>query len=76
MNDRMDQAISFVREKNGDKVLVFMNLSKDHALVQFDTSFDISVYTNLFTGKLQSVNGTLILDMQPWEYLILYHTSS
>lgn len=76
MNDRMDQAISFVREKNGDKVLVFMNLSKDHALVQFDTSFDISVYTNLFTGKLQSINGTLILDMQPWEYLILHHISS
>lgn len=74
MNDRMEQVISFVREKNGDKVLVFINLSKDHVLAQFDTSFDISVYTNLFTGKLQSITGTLILDMQPWEFLVLHHT--
>ncbi|KQS92423.1 alpha-amylase family glycosyl hydrolase [Chryseobacterium sp. Leaf394] len=75
MNDRMDQVMSFVREKNGDKVLVFINLSKNPVIAQFDTSFDISVYTNLFEGKLQSITGTLILDMQPWEYVVLYHTN-
>lgn len=75
MNDRMDQVMSFVREKNGDKVLVFINFSKNPVIAQFDTSFDISVYTNLFEGKLQSITGTLILDMQPWEYVVLYHTN-
>jgi len=72
INDRMDQVISFVREKEGDKVLAFMNLSDDPALVQLDTSFDTGMYTNLFTGKQQQVPETMILNMNPWEYLILH----
>lgn len=72
VNDRMDQVISVVREKDGDKVLAFMNLSDDPARAQFDTSFDTGTYTNLFTGKEQKVPGTLILDMVPWEYVILH----
>lgn len=72
INDRMDQVISLVREKEGDKVLAFMNLSDDPALVQLDTSFDTGMYTNLFTGKQQQVPETMILNMNPWEYLILH----
>jgi cyclomaltodextrinase / maltogenic alpha-amylase / neopullulanase len=72
INDKMDQVISFVREKEGDKVLTFMNLSDDPALVQLDTSFDTGIYTNLFTGKQQQVSETMILNMNPWEYLILH----
>lgn len=73
VNDRMDQVISVVREKDGDKVLAFINLSDDPARVQFDTSFDTGTYTNLFTGKEQKVPDTMILDMIPWEYVILHH---
>lgn len=72
VNDRMDQVISVVREKDGDKVLAFMNLSDDPARAQFDTSFDTGTYTNLFTGKEQKVPETMILDMIPWEYVILH----
>ncbi len=73
MNDRMDQVISFVREKNGDKVMAFINFSKESLIVQFDTSFDMGRYTNLFTGEQQGVSDTLILNMNPWEYVVLYH---
>ncbi|WP_027386311.1 alpha-amylase family glycosyl hydrolase [Chryseobacterium gregarium] len=73
MNDRMDQVISFVREKNGDKVMTFINFSKESLIVQFDTSFDMGRYTNLFTGEQQGVSDTLILNMNPWEYVVLYH---
>ncbi|WP_294243040.1 alpha-amylase family glycosyl hydrolase [uncultured Chryseobacterium sp.] len=73
VNDRMDQVISVVREKDGDKVLAFINLSDDPGRVQFDTSFDTGTYTNLFTGKEQKVPDTMILDMIPWEYVILHH---
>jgi len=76
MNDRMDQVISFVREKNGDKVLTFINLSKETFIVQFDTSFDTGIYMNLFKNQLQTVSGTLILTMEPWEYLVLHQTTS
>lgn len=73
MNDRMDQVISFVREKDGDKVLTFINLSKETLIVQFDTSFDKGIYTNLFTKKLQVVSDTMILTMKPWKYMVLHH---
>lgn len=75
MNDRMDQVISFVREKNGDKVMGFINLSRDILVVQFDTSFDTGLYINLFTGEKQKVAETFILTMNPWDYVVLYSTA-
>ncbi|MCW3169929.1 alpha-amylase family glycosyl hydrolase [Chryseobacterium sp. 09-1422] len=72
MNDQMDQVISFVREKNGDKVLAFFNLSKEAVSVQFDTSFDTGIYTDLFTGQQQAVSEKMLLAMNPWEYVILH----
>lgn len=74
MNDRMDQVVSFVREKNGDKVLVFINFSKESFLVQFDTSFDKGKYINLFTGKEHTLSETKLLTLEPWEYVIMHHT--
>ena len=74
MNDQMDQVISFVREKNGDKVLAFFNLSKEAVSVQFDTSFDTGIYTDLFTGQQQAVSEKMLLAMNPWEYVILHHS--
>ena len=74
MNDRMDQVVSFVREKNGDKVLVCVNLSKESFIAQFDTSFDTGIFTNLFTCEQQAVSGTLILTMEPWQYVVLHNS--
>lgn len=74
MNDRMDQVISFVREKNGDKVLTFINFSKQSLIVQFDTSFDTGIYTNLFTEDQKKVSETLIMTMEPWKYVVLYQS--
>jgi len=73
MNDKMDQVISFVREKNGHKVLVFINLSKESVVVQFDTSFDKGSYINLFSNTQQQVDGTLIIEMAPWDYVVLHY---
>ena len=68
----MDQVISFVREKNGHKVLVFINLSKESVVVQFDTSFDKGSYFNLFSDARQQVDGTLVIEMAPWDYVVLH----
>lgn len=72
MNDRMDQVISFVREKNGDKVLVFINLSKMPTEVNFDTSLDAGAYTDLFTGEEKILGTHLMLSLKPWHYVVLY----
>lgn len=74
MNDRMDQIISFVREKDGDKVLTIINLSKEPVIVQCDTSFDQGIYTNLFTGKKQKVLDNMILNVNAWEYIVLHQS--
>ena len=74
MNDQMDQVISFVREKNGDKVLSFINLSKEKVQVQFDTSYDAGTYTNLFTGKPEKVPKRMSMGLEPWEYVVLHNS--
>lgn len=75
MNDQPDQVISFVREKNGDKVLTFINLSKENVNVKCDTSLDPGVYENLFTGRSQQVLQKMTLAMDPWEYVVLHQSN-
>ncbi|MBU8881527.1 alpha amylase C-terminal domain-containing protein [Kaistella sp. DKR-2] len=75
MNDQPDQVISFVREKNGDKVLTFINLSKENVNVKCDTSLDPGVYENLFTGRSQQVLQKMTLAMEPWEYVVLHQSN-
>lgn len=72
MNDKMNQVVSFVREKNGHKVLVFINLSNDSVVVQFDTSFDKGNYFNLFSDASQQVDETMVIEMVPWDYMVLH----
>ncbi|WP_228410799.1 alpha-amylase family glycosyl hydrolase [Chryseobacterium taklimakanense] len=72
-NDQMKNAISFVRENNGDKVLTFINLSKEKITVTFDIEYDKGHYTNLFTGKQMQLPEKLVLTMEPWEYLVLHN---
>ena len=74
MNDRMDQVVSFVREKNGDKVIAIINLSKDPVIVQLDTCFDDGLYTNLFSNEQVSVSETFIVSMAPWDFLVLHNS--
>ncbi|MCX8531171.1 alpha-amylase family glycosyl hydrolase [Chryseobacterium luquanense] len=76
MNDKMDKVISFVREKNGDKVLTIINLSRDQLIVQLDTSFDQGIYTNLFTGKKRNVDSTMVVTLDAWQYTILHLTGN
>ena len=73
-NDKMDQVLAFVREKNGDKVIAVLNLSQKHVEVNLDTSFDAGTYSNLFTEKKQHVTAKLHLKMQPWTYLVLHNS--
>ncbi|MBH1960342.1 MAG: alpha-glucosidase C-terminal domain-containing protein [Flavobacteriia bacterium] len=76
MNDKMDQIISFVREKNGDKVITLINLSREKVQVNFDTSYDAGTYINLFNGKPQQISKKMTLTMEPWEYLVLHRSEN
>lgn len=73
MNDKMDEVISFVREKNGDKVITIINLSNKEVNVNFDTTFDEGTYKNLFSDEDFKLDKKQNLVMKPWEYLILHN---
>lgn len=73
MNDKMDEVISFVREKNGDKVITNINLSNKEVNVNFDTTFDEGTYKNLFSDEDFKLDKKQNLVMKPWEYLILHN---
>lgn len=72
MNDQMDQVISFVREKNGDKVIGIFNLSSENVIVTLDTSLDFGRYNDLFSAKAVKLPKQAKLLLAPWEYKI-YH---
>lgn len=71
MNDRLDEVLSFSREKNGDKVLGVINFSGATVSVNVDTSIDAGIYQNLLTGEDYTISEKLALDLVPWEYLVL-----
>lgn len=73
MNDRLDEVLSFSREKNGDKVLGVINFSGATVSVNVDTSIDAGIYQNLLTGEDDTISEKLALELVPWEYLVLSH---
>ena len=73
-NDKMNEVIAFVREKNGDKVISIFNLSAKNVNVNLDTSFDVGTYTNLFTEEKETLSKNTHLQMKPWEYLVLHQS--
>lgn len=70
LNDKMENVISFCRDKNGDIVLSIINFS--------DAKVKVKLYTNLFKGKYVELfsNEEITLqeietfELKPWEYLI------
>ena len=69
-----DRSVAFVREKYGDKVLVFINFSDKPQDFIFETDFDKGTYTNLFTNKIVALPSSFKLKLAPWEYLVLHNS--
>ncbi|MDF1550389.1 MAG: alpha-amylase family glycosyl hydrolase [Bacteroidales bacterium] len=71
-NDKMDQVISFAREKNGYKVLPIINFGDKAVKVILDAKYQKGNYTELFSGKEYVLNGEDVFELEAWEYLILW----
>lgn len=70
-NDKMDQVISFAREKNGYKVLPIINFGDKAVKVILDAKYQKGNYTELFSGKEYVLNGEDVFALKPWTYLVL-----
>jgi hypothetical protein len=59
---------AFSREKNGNEVIVIINLSKDNQT--FDLTRDIDQMSELFTGIKSTIKQGTTVNMKPWEYKV------
>jgi cyclomaltodextrinase / maltogenic alpha-amylase / neopullulanase len=73
-NDKMDQIISFAREKNGNTVLPVINFSNKPATVKLDSKYYTGTYVELFSNKQYILKGNDVFTLRPWAYLVLTQT--
>ncbi|MCC7244738.1 MAG: alpha-glucosidase C-terminal domain-containing protein [Saprospiraceae bacterium] len=68
-----DQAVyAFTREKEGDRVIVILNLSKIPQTVQLSPKEEMTVaFVNVFNNSTIQVTQDMALQLKPWEYLVL-----
>lgn len=70
-NDKMEQIISFSREKNGDKVVPVINFSNQKVKVKLESKYHVGDYVELFSGKEYKLTGNETFELDPWGYLVL-----
>jgi hypothetical protein len=63
--------LSFVREKNGDKVFALFNLSSNPQEVSFTDGPSDGVYSDFADGSPLTVTRATKVKLAPWSYRIL-----
>jgi glycosidase len=67
-----DQIYAFTRETGGERVVVILNLSKEHKNVTLRPSDDmVGAYINVFDPSTVQVTRDMNLNLEPWAYLVL-----
>ena len=70
-NNKMDNVVSFSREKNGQKVMPVINFSEQPTTVTLLTKFHGGTYKDLFTGTSYTINGDATVTLPAWGYVVL-----
>lgn len=61
---------AFIREKNGDKVFVVLNLSDEQKNVKLGETSFIGTYHDLFSDELIVIEEGTNFNLSPWSYLV------
>ena len=70
-NTAEDKIYSFGREKEGDRVVVILNLSKDRTTVTLTPGDKFAgAYANVFARSTLQVTKEMTLTLKPWEYIV------
>ncbi len=70
-NDKMERVLSFSREKNDDKVLTVINFSDKPVSVRLESEYHKGMYGELFSGEEQVLEGSDVINLDPWGYQVL-----
>lgn len=73
-SNRMDQVISFMREKNGDVVIIVINYSNEPVTVTLNTTNQKGLYKDLFSDDIYTLDESSTFKFDPWKYLVLYRS--
>jgi glycosidase len=68
--------LAFVREKNGDKVLVIINLSSEERNYKIKNKILKGSYSDLFTEELLNLKTKMSGSIAPWTYKVYHITSN
>ncbi len=70
-NSKPNQIFSFSREKDGNKIVVVLNLSNEEQFFTLKGKNFAGDYTNVFTGEAVTLNAEQEIDFAAWQYLVL-----
>lgn len=70
VNSDPEKVISFVRERENEKVFVIVNLSKDSINVHFHSTPEMKNAKDLFANKNMDTSGPVLIELKPWDYKI------
>jgi len=65
-----EDIFAFKREKDGDKIVVIINLSKEAQKFSINANEVNGEYKELFTGESMDLTEGIQFDLKPWEYLV------
>ena len=65
-----DAVYAFVREKNGKKVFVVTNLSKNPVTISIANNLIAGDATELFSGRTETLKANQSISLKPWGYLV------
>jgi len=74
INTTPTKVLSFFREKDGDKVLVAINLSGEPQTVTFSGSHHTGDYIDMAGGARVTVGRDASMILAPWGWRVLSHT--
>jgi glycosidase len=66
-----NKVFSFYREKEGNRVIVFLNLTKKAVSFKPDLLNIEGDYTEFFTGNMKTLKNGDPMSLEPWSYLVL-----
>lgn len=71
-NTNEENVLTFMREKDGQKVLAIFNLSSKPQNVDMKDERIKGSYVNLFTKQPSEIFEEMNFNLNPWEYIVLY----
>ncbi len=65
-----DSVFAFLREKDGDKVFVIVNLSGMEKNITLQGGSFGGSYTGVFTGETVILSEGRVINLKPWDYMV------